>query len=114
MWLRRARLVGLSLESNGGLCRSLLRVRHGVPDPTEEAADDRRALHNYHEPLTVEQIPEPQITGPHDVIVRIGGAGLCRTDLHVMRASGPRSAASSCPTSSATRTPAGSTRSAPP
>jgi metal-sulfur cluster biosynthetic enzyme len=38
VWLRRARLVGLSLESNGGLCRSLLRVRHGVPDPTEEVA----------------------------------------------------------------------------
>jgi metal-sulfur cluster biosynthetic enzyme len=37
-WLRRARLVGLSLESNGGLCRSLLRVRHGVPDLTEEVA----------------------------------------------------------------------------
>ena len=37
-WLRRARLVGLSLESNGGLCRSLLRVRHGVFDPTEEVA----------------------------------------------------------------------------
>jgi metal-sulfur cluster biosynthetic enzyme len=37
-WLRRARLVGLSLESNGALCRSLLRVRHGVPDPTEEVA----------------------------------------------------------------------------
>jgi metal-sulfur cluster biosynthetic enzyme len=35
-WLRRARLVGLSLESNGGICRSLLRVRHGVADPTEE------------------------------------------------------------------------------
>jgi metal-sulfur cluster biosynthetic enzyme len=38
LWLRRARLVGLSLESNGGLCRSLLRIRHGVPDPTEEVA----------------------------------------------------------------------------
>jgi len=37
-WLRRARLVGLSLESNGGICRSLLRVRHGVPDLTEEVA----------------------------------------------------------------------------
>jgi metal-sulfur cluster biosynthetic enzyme len=35
LWLRRARLVALSLESNGGLCRSLLRVRHGVVDPTE-------------------------------------------------------------------------------
>jgi metal-sulfur cluster biosynthetic enzyme len=30
MWLRRAQLVGTSLESNGGLCRSLLAVRHGV------------------------------------------------------------------------------------
>jgi metal-sulfur cluster biosynthetic enzyme len=38
MWLRRARLVSLSLETNGGICRSLLRVRHGVPDPTEEVA----------------------------------------------------------------------------
>jgi metal-sulfur cluster biosynthetic enzyme len=38
MWLRRARLVSLSLESNGGLCRSLLSVRYGVPDPTEEMA----------------------------------------------------------------------------
>lgn len=36
VWMRRASLVGLSLESNGGLCRSLLRVRYGVPDPTEE------------------------------------------------------------------------------
>jgi metal-sulfur cluster biosynthetic enzyme len=36
LWLRRAQLVGLSLESNGGICRSLLRVRHGVTDPTEE------------------------------------------------------------------------------
>lgn len=35
-WLARARLVSLSLESNGGICRSLLRVRHGVPDPTQE------------------------------------------------------------------------------
>jgi NAD+-dependent secondary alcohol dehydrogenase Adh1 len=31
----------------------------------------------------VEEVPEPTITDPHDVIVRIGGAGLCRTDLHI-------------------------------
>jgi hypothetical protein len=35
-WLRRARLVALSLESNGGICRSLLQVRYGVVDPTQE------------------------------------------------------------------------------
>lgn len=40
-------------------------------------------LHAYHEPLVVEQVAEPEITGPWDVIVRLGGAGLCRTDLHV-------------------------------
>ena len=40
-------------------------------------------LHRYHDPLTVESVPEPTITGPHDVIVRLGGAGLCRTDLHI-------------------------------
>ena len=34
-WLRRARLVSLSLESNGGLCRALLAVRYGVPDHRE-------------------------------------------------------------------------------
>jgi metal-sulfur cluster biosynthetic enzyme len=37
-WLRTARLVRMSLEVNGGICRSLLRVRHGVEieDPEEE------------------------------------------------------------------------------
>jgi NAD+-dependent secondary alcohol dehydrogenase Adh1 len=29
-------------------------------------------------------VQEPKITGPLDVIVRIGGAGLCRTDLHII------------------------------
>jgi NAD+-dependent secondary alcohol dehydrogenase Adh1 len=40
-------------------------------------------LHRYHDPLKVEELDEPKITGPHDVIVRVGGAGLCRTDLHI-------------------------------
>jgi NAD+-dependent secondary alcohol dehydrogenase Adh1 len=40
-------------------------------------------LHRYHDPLALEEIDEPRVTGPHDVIVRIGGAGLCRTDLHI-------------------------------
>ena len=29
-------------------------------------------------------MPEPQINGPWDVIVDVGAAGLCRTDLHVI------------------------------
>jgi NAD+-dependent secondary alcohol dehydrogenase Adh1 len=41
-------------------------------------------LHHYGEHPLVEDVAEPKITGPYDVIVRIGGAGLCRTDLHIM------------------------------
>ncbi|HWT25887.1 MAG TPA: NAD(P)-dependent alcohol dehydrogenase [Solirubrobacteraceae bacterium] len=40
-------------------------------------------LHAYHEPLKIDDVDEPKITGPLDVIVRIGAAGLCRTDLHI-------------------------------
>jgi NAD+-dependent secondary alcohol dehydrogenase Adh1 len=40
-------------------------------------------LHEYHTPLKVDQIDEPKATGPFDVVVRIGAAGLCRTDLHI-------------------------------
>ena len=40
-------------------------------------------LHEYHQALKVEQIDEPKILGPLDVVVKIGAAGLCRTDLHI-------------------------------
>jgi len=40
-------------------------------------------LHAYHEPLKLDQVDEPKATGPLDVVVRIGAAGLCRTDLHI-------------------------------
>jgi NAD+-dependent secondary alcohol dehydrogenase Adh1 len=40
-------------------------------------------LHAYREALKLDEIGEPQITGPLDVVVRIGAAGLCRTDLHI-------------------------------
>src|SRR6478609_1782699 len=38
----------------------------------------------YHENLKIDDIPEPQATGPFDVVVRIGAAGVCRTDLHIL------------------------------
>jgi NAD+-dependent secondary alcohol dehydrogenase Adh1 len=41
-------------------------------------------LHAYHEQLRVESIDDVGDPGPFDVIVRIGGAGLCRTDLHII------------------------------
>jgi NAD+-dependent secondary alcohol dehydrogenase Adh1 len=34
--------------------------------------------------LKVEDVPEPTIKGPDEVIVRVGAAGLCRTDLHII------------------------------
>ena len=47
-------------------------------------------LHQYDEKLTskdfvsYEDVPDPKIEQPNQVIVRIGGAGVCRTDLHVV------------------------------
>ncbi len=47
-------------------------------------------LHAYDTALTgkefvkFEDVPDPKITRPTDVIVRIGGAGVCRTDLHIV------------------------------
>ncbi|MCC3313050.1 NAD(P)-dependent alcohol dehydrogenase [Nocardia africana] len=38
----------------------------------------------YHTKLQLTEVPEPKIQGPLDVIVRIGGAGVCRTDLHIL------------------------------
>ncbi len=40
-------------------------------------------LHAYHEPLKLDSVDEPKALGPLDVVVRIGAAGLCRTDLHI-------------------------------
>jgi NAD+-dependent secondary alcohol dehydrogenase Adh1 len=40
-------------------------------------------LHAYHDALKLDNIDEPTIDGPFDVVVRIGAAGLCRTDLHI-------------------------------
>jgi NAD+-dependent secondary alcohol dehydrogenase Adh1 len=41
-------------------------------------------LLEYHQSPKLLEVAEPRITGPNDVIVRIGGAGLCRTDLHII------------------------------
>ena len=47
-------------------------------------------LHQYDTSLTnqefvlLEEVEEPKLEKTTDVIVRIGGAGVCRTDLHVI------------------------------
>ena len=38
----------------------------------------------YHKDLQLDEAPEPKITSPLDVIVKIGAAGVCRTDLHIL------------------------------
>ena len=49
-----------------------------------------QVLHSYDDDLTAktwlsyEDVPDPVISEGTDVIVRIGGAGICRTDLHVI------------------------------
>jgi NAD+-dependent secondary alcohol dehydrogenase Adh1 len=40
-------------------------------------------LHAYHEALKLDSVDQPKAVGPLDVVVRIGAAGLCRTDLHI-------------------------------
>ncbi|HKU65216.1 MAG TPA: NAD(P)-dependent alcohol dehydrogenase [Rhizomicrobium sp.] len=41
-------------------------------------------LHAYDQRPTLDEVDDPKITDPHDVIIKIGGAGLCRTDLHII------------------------------
>lgn len=41
-------------------------------------------LYEYNTHLKYENMDTPEITQPTDVIVKIGGAGVCRTDLHLI------------------------------
>jgi len=38
----------------------------------------------YHRPLELIERPKPEVAHPTDVLVRIGGAGVCATDLHAI------------------------------
>lgn len=41
-------------------------------------------LRTYHAPLELVDRPTPEVAHPADVLVRIGGAGVCATDLHAI------------------------------
>jgi NAD+-dependent secondary alcohol dehydrogenase Adh1 len=41
-------------------------------------------VHEYDKAPTLNEVPDPVIRDPHDVIVEVGGAGVCRTDLHII------------------------------
>jgi len=41
-------------------------------------------IHGYHQQPVIDEVPEPSVESPLDVVVKIGGAGVCRTDLHII------------------------------
>lgn len=41
-------------------------------------------LHAYDTRPAIDDVAEPAVKGPLDVVVQIGGAGVCRTDLHII------------------------------
>ena len=41
-------------------------------------------MHAYHQPLEFVERPKPEPSHPTDVVIRIGGAGVCATDLHAI------------------------------
>jgi NAD+-dependent secondary alcohol dehydrogenase Adh1 len=74
------------------LARALLSSPGQTTDTTPQGGRTMKAavLHAYDETLSsaefvhYEDVPDPRIDKPTDVIVRIGGAGVCRTDLHIV------------------------------
>ena len=38
----------------------------------------------YHRNLELRDVGEPKVAGPLDVVVKVGAAGVCRTDLHIL------------------------------
>ena len=67
-------------------------IADGAPKFAGETEEMMRAqvLRAYDEKLSndlwvgEEKVPDPKLTKSTDVIVRIGGAGVCRTDLHIV------------------------------
>src|ERR1035437_8564612 len=39
----------------------------------------------YQQPVKLVEVPDPKIVDPYDVIGRLAGAGVCRTDIHIMQ-----------------------------
>jgi NAD+-dependent secondary alcohol dehydrogenase Adh1 len=41
-------------------------------------------VHEYGKPPSIDDIPDPGLQGPLDVLVQVDAAGVCRTDLHII------------------------------
>ena len=117
--LRFARSVRISIDGNAHFCRGLLRTRYpgAVADQTTTSTKGTAGMSSmkavqvvkYDQTLRADRVADPRSPAPLDVIVRIGGAGVCRTDLHILEGQWAREVRRRrCPTRSGTRTPAGS------
>ena len=87
-------------------------ARAGSDFQPEEGTVKAALMRAYHQPLEFVERPMPEIARPGDVVVRIGGAGVCATDLHAIEGLMEPASASRSRACSATRTRAGSRRSA--
>jgi NAD+-dependent secondary alcohol dehydrogenase Adh1 len=41
-------------------------------------------VHEYNRPPSLDEVEQPDLTSDSDVLIRVGGSGVCRTDLHVI------------------------------
>lgn len=41
-------------------------------------------VHHYDQTPTLDEVPDPVLASPLDVVVKVEGAGVCRTDLHIV------------------------------
>jgi NAD+-dependent secondary alcohol dehydrogenase Adh1 len=41
-------------------------------------------VHEYGKPPSIDEVPDPGLEGPLDVLVQVDAAGVCRTDLHIV------------------------------
>ena len=41
-------------------------------------------MREYHRPLELVEYPTPEVARPDEVLVRVGGAGVCATDVHAI------------------------------
>ena len=68
-------------------------------------------MREYHRPLELVEYPTPEVGRPDEVLFRIGGAGVCATDVHAIEGL-MEPAGMSLPLAPDTRTRAGWSRSA--
>lgn len=60
---------------------------YGVPPdatPDPEAIVRAVRVHSYGKQPSLDDVPEPTVSGPLDVLVQVDAAGVCRTDLHIV------------------------------